>query len=57
MIRAIVEFIFGPEIPRGNLTQDEYEEHEFLRTTGEWRVLSAIEQERYFKLETKRTAK
>ncbi len=40
----------------GGLTQDEYEEWEYLSTSMEWnRTLTLQEQERYMELELKRT--
>lgn len=56
MIKWLLELWRGKD-DRGNLTQDEYEEYEFLGESMEWRRLMRDEQERYDYLNNKRTAK
>ena len=41
----------------GELTEDEYEEYEFLGACMEWRILTKVEEERYNELHNKRGLK
>ena len=42
---------------RGELSEDEYEEYEFLGQCNEWRVLTKVEEERFNELHNKRGLK
>lgn len=43
-----------PESDRGGLTEEEYEEYEFLGGCMDWRVLSPEEEIRYWELHERR---